>query len=339
MKIGVFGSGALGCVFGGHLALGGEEATMVARGATLEALARDGIKLVEGGKERVARPRVVASAAEAGPQDVVIVATKAYSLPEAAEAIQPMLGPDTGVVLLQNGIQWWYFHGLGGKLDGTRLKSVDAEGKCEALIGLARTIGAEIYCPAEASAPGVIRHGPAPKIVMGEASGKRTRRIEALAAAFERAGVTAETADDMRLELWKKLLALIAGAPVAVLTRSNNQVMNRDEGTRAVMSRLTAEAIAVAAKLGVALPASALDRFKKPGEMPPNKVSTLQDLERNRPLEIDAIVGVVAELGRLVGVKTPTVDMVYAMLRMLASERGLYPANPGFALRYELASP
>jgi 2-dehydropantoate 2-reductase len=334
MKICVFGAGALGGVFGGHLALGGEDVTVIARGATLATIAKDGIKLIAGGQERIASPAATDDPRKAGKQDFVIVATKAYSLPQVAEAIGPLLGPDTGVVLIQNGIQWWYFHGLAGPYRGTRLKSVDADGKCESLIGLSRTIGAEIYCPAEVTAPATIRHAPGPKIVMGEASGAKSARIEALAASFRKSGVTAEIAADMRAELWKKLLALIAGAPVAVLTGATAQPLNRDEGTRAVMSKLTAEAIAVAAKLGVTLPAAALDRFKQPQEMPPNKVSTLQDLERNKPLEIDAIVGVVAEIGRLVGVPTPTVDTVYALCRQLAVERGLYPANPGFALRY-----
>ena len=334
MKICVFGAGALGGVFGGHLALGGEDVTLIARGANRDALKANGLKLIAGGNERVAKPRISDDPKQVGTQDIVIVATKAYSLPSVAEAIGPLLGPDTGVVLIQNGIQWWYFHGLGGPLEGTRLASVDAEGKCEALIGLKRTIGAEIYCPAEITAPGTIKHGPGPKIVMAEATGAKSQRIQNLAAAFQKSGVTAEIAADMRAELWKKLLALIAGAPVAVLTGATAQPLNRDEGTRAVMSRLTAEAIEVAGKVGVKLPLAALDRFKQPAEMPPNKVSTLQDLERGKPLEIDAIVGVVAEIGRLAGVKTPTVDAVYALCRMLAVERGLYPANPGFTLGY-----
>jgi 2-dehydropantoate 2-reductase len=336
MKICVFGAGALGGVFGGHLALGGEDVTMIARGANLATLKTGGIKLVAGDTERVAKPRVTDSPREAGVQDIVILATKAYSLPEAAEAIGPMLGPDTGVVLIQNGLQWWYFHGLGGALQGKRLRSIDAEGKCETVIGVERTIGAEVYCPAETIAPGTVRHGPGPKIVMAEATGVKTPRIAALASALEKSGVTAEIAADMRLELWKKLMALIAGAPVAVLTGANNRAMSRDDGIRAVQARLTREAMDVAAKVGVKLPGSMLDRFKAPGDAPPNKVSTLQDLERNRPLEIDAIVGVVAEIGRMTDVPTPTVDAVYALCRLKAVGLGLYPANPGFALDYEI---
>jgi 2-dehydropantoate 2-reductase len=236
------------------------------------------------------------------------------------------------VVLIQNGIQFWYFHGFGGRLEGTRLNSVDGDGRSEKLIGVGRAIGAEVYCPAEVTAPGVVRHAPDPKIVMGEASGKRTPRIESLAAAFEKSGVTAEITPDMRLELWKKLLGLAAGAPVAVLTGATNQAMSRDDGARAVQARLAGEAYAVAAKLGVKLPEAMLDRFKKPGDAPPNKVSTLQDLERGRPLEIDAIIGVVAELGRLTGTPTPNIDAAYALCRALARTRGLYPANPSFNL-------
>jgi 2-dehydropantoate 2-reductase len=336
MKICVFGAGALGGVFGGYFALGGEDVTMIARGATLATLKDKGLTLIAGDKQQHAKPRLTDDPKSLGTQDIVIVATKAYSLPQAAEAIAPMLGPDTGVVLLQNGLQWWYCHGLGGALEGRRLNSIDAEGKCETLIGLSRTIGAEIYCPAEVTAPGTIRHGAPVKIVMAEATGKKTPRIEAFAAACGKSGIVAEIAADMRLELWKKLLSLIAGAPVAVLTGATARPLNREEGTRAVMARLTAEAMAVAAKLGVKLPQSALDRFKQPADVPPNKVSTLQDLERNRPLEIDAIVGVVAEMGRITGVPTPTVDAVYALCRQLAVERGLYPANPGFSLDYKI---
>ena len=162
-------------------------------------------------------------------------------------------------------------------------------------------------------------------------------RLREFAAALAAAGVKGEPVADIRLELWRKLLNLIAGAPVAALTGSNNQALNRDAGTRSVMSHLTAEVLAVAAAVGSPLPAAALDRFRKPGEAPPNKVSTLQDLERGKPLEIDAIIGVVAEIGRLAGIATPAVDMVYALCRRMAEERGLYPPNPGFALDYRFA--
>ncbi len=337
MKICVVGIGALGSVFGGRLAAAGADVTLIARGAQLDAIRRDGLKLIAGGTETVVRPRATDDPAQAGRQDIVMVATKAYSLPALALSLPPLLGPDTGVVMLQNGIHWWHFHGFGGKLAGTRLKAVDPEGVCAREIGLGRAIGGAVYCPAEVTAPGTVRHAPDPRIVMGEAAGPVSDRLRAFAAALEAAGVKGEPVADIRLELWRKLLNLIASAPVAVLTGANNQALNRDPGTRSVMSHLTAEVLAVAAAVGSNLPASALDRFRQPGEAPPNKVSTLQDLERGKPLEIDAIVGVVAEIGRLAGVATPSVEMAYALCRRMAEERGLYPPNPSFALDYRFA--
>jgi 2-dehydropantoate 2-reductase len=334
MKIGVFGAGAIGGVYGGLLAHAGEDVTFVARGATLDALKRDGLKLVAGGTETAIRAKAVADPKAAGAQDAVILAVKAYSLPEAAGSLAPLLGRDTAVVMVQNGLPWWYFRGTGGALDGTRLKSVDADGKCAAALAAERCVGGAIYCPAEAIAPATIRHAPNPRIVMGEAVGLPGARLKALAVAFERAGVAAEVTADIRTELWRKLLNLVGTVPVSVLTGANAQPINRDEGTRKAMWRTTEEAIAVAAKVGVTLPAAALDRFLKPVEMPPNKVSTLQDLERGRPLEIDALLGVVAEIGRLVRVPTPALDTAYALCRMLAIERKLYPPNPNFALSY-----
>ncbi len=337
MKICVFGTGALGSVFGGRLAASGADVTLIARGAQLAAIRKDGLRLVAGGKETVAKPRATDDPAEAGRQDMVMVATKAYSLPQVAPALAPLLGPDTGVVMLQNGIHWWQFHGIEGRLAGKRLASVDPDGVCERAIGLSRAIGGAVYCPAEVTAPGVVRHAPDPRIVMGEAQGPVSDRLRAFAEALGAAGVAGEPVADIRLELWRKLLNLIASAPVAVLTGANNQVLNRDPGTRAVMSHLTAEVLQVAGAVGANLPAAALDRFRNPGEAPPNKVSTLQDLERGKPLEIDAIIGVVAEIGRLAGVSTPAVDMVYALCRRMAEERGLYPPNPGFSLDYKFA--
>ncbi len=337
MKICVFGTGALGSVFGGRLAASGAEVTLIARGAQLAAIRKDGLRLVAGGDEVSVRPRATDDPAEAGPQDMVIVATKAYSLPQVAPALALLLGRNTGVVMLQNGIHWWHFHGLAGSIAGTRLKAVDPDGVCERAIGIGRAIGGAVYCPAEVTAPGTVRHAPDPRIVLGEAAGPVSDRLRAFADALAKAGVKGEPVADIRLELWRKLLNLIASAPVAILTGSNNQALNRDAGTRSVMSHLTAEVMAVAAAVGSNLPASALDRFRAPAEAPPNKVSTLQDLERGKPLEIDAIVGVVAEIGRRAGVATPAVDMAYALCRRMAEERGLYPPNPGFALDYRYA--
>jgi 2-dehydropantoate 2-reductase len=337
MKICVFGTGALGSVFGGRLALAGAEVTLIARGGQLAAIQKDGLTLIAAGKESRVRPRATDDPKVAEPQDIVIVATKAYSLPSVAPALAPLLGPETGVVMLQNGIHWWHFHGTAGALAGTRLKAVDPDGTCERAIGLGRAIGGAVYCPAEVTAPGTVRHAPDPRIVLGEAAGPVSDRLRRFAEVLRAAGVAGEPVADIRLELWRKLLNLIASAPVAVLTGANNQVLNRDPGTRSVMSHLTAEAMKVAAAVGSDLPAAALERFRKPGEAPPNKVSTLQDLERSKPLEIDAIIGVVAEIGRLVSVATPAVDMAYALCRRMAEERGLYPPNPGFALDYRFA--
>jgi 2-dehydropantoate 2-reductase len=337
LKICVFGTGALGSVFGGRLAAAGEDVTLIARGAQLAAIRKDGLKLIAAGRETAVRPRATDDPAAPGPQDIVLLATKAYSLPQVAGALGPLLGPETGVVMLQNGIHWWHFHGIGGRYDGTRLASVDAEGACERAIGLGRAIGGAVYCPAEVTAPGTVRHAPDPRIVMGEAAGPVSDRLARFAEALGRAGVKGEPVADIRLELWRKLLNLIASAPVAVLTGSNNRALNLDEGTRSVMSRLTAELIAVAGAVGSALPAAALDRFRQPGDAPANKVSTLQDLERGKPLEIDGVIGVVAEIGRLAGVATPAIDMAYALCRRMAEERGLYPANPGFRLGYTFA--
>ena len=323
MRICIYGAGAIGGYLGAQLALAGEDVTLVARGPHLEAMQRDGVRLLIDGAERVAHPRCTPDPAEAGEQDYVIVTLKAHSAPSIVDAMQPLLGPETAVVSAVNGVPWWYFHKLDGPWEGTRVESVDPGGVQWAGIGPERAIGCVVYPATEVVEPGVIRHLDGNRFTLGEPSGEKTERVKALAKALIGAGFRAPVRR-IRDEIWVKLWGNLSFNPISALTLETLDVVATDSGTRAVSRAMMLEAQAIGEKLGVRFPIDVEKRIDGAAAVGAHRTSMLQDLERGRPMEIDALVTAVQELGRLVAVPTPTIDVVLALVQQRGRVAGAY---------------
>lgn len=325
MRITIFGAGAIGGYLAAKLAMAGRtELSIVARGAHLDAIKADGLRLIEDGQESLAPVRAAAKAEELGAQDYVVLALKAHSLTPALDQIAPLLGQDTAVVTMQNGVPWWYFHEVGGPLEGTRLNAVDPGGKIWERIGPKRVIGSVVYPAVEVDAPGLIRHVEGKRFSLGEPSGERSERVTRLAEEMVKAGLQVPVRDDIRGEIWVKLWGNLSFNPISALTGSTLAAIVADEGTRTLARTMMLEAQAIGESLGVRFPIAVDRRIKGAGDVGEHKTSMLQDLERGRPMEIDALVTAVQELGRLTDKPTPTIDAVQALVRRLAVERGCY---------------
>ncbi|PBB39312.1 2-dehydropantoate 2-reductase [Mesorhizobium sp. WSM3868] len=325
MRITVFGAGAIGGYLAAKLAIAGRvNLSIVARGGHLEAIQADGLRLIEDGKETIARVRAAATAEELGVQDYVVVALKAHSLAPALGEIAPLLGEGTAVVTMQNGVPWWYFYKAGGALEGTRLDAVDSGGRIWETIGPGRVIGSVVYPAVEVDAPGRIRHVEGTRFSLGEPSGEKSERVSVLAREMVNAGLQAPVREDIRSEIWVKLWGNLSFNPISALTSSTLAAIVADEGTRAVARAMMLEAQAIGERLGVRFLIPVDRRIKGAGDVGEHKTSMLQDLERGRPMEVDALVTAVQELGRLTGQPTPAIDTVLALVRRLAIERGCY---------------
>ena len=325
MRITVFGAGAIGGYLAAKLAIAGSvDLSIVARGAHLEAIKAGGLRLIEDGKETVAPVKAAARAEELGVQDYVVLALKAHSLAPALDQIAPLLGKGTAVVTMQNGVPWWYFYKAGGALEGTRLDAVDPGGTIWERIGPERVIGSVVYPAVEVDAPGLIRHVEGTRFSLGEPSGEKSDRVAALAREMVKAGLQAPVREDIRSEIWVKLWGNLSFNPISALTGSTLAAIVADEGTRSVARAMMLEAQAIGESLGVRFLIPVDRRIKGAGDVGEHKTSMLQDLERGRPMEIDALVTAAQELGRLVGKPTPTIDTVLALVRRLAIERGCY---------------
>ncbi|PWJ90397.1 ketopantoate reductase [Mesorhizobium loti] len=325
MKITIFGAGAIGGYLAAKLAITGRtDLSIVARGAHLEAIKANGLRLIEDGQETSVPVRAAAKAEELGVQDYVVLALKAHSLTPALDQIAPLLGQHTAVVTMQNGVPWWYFHGVGGPLEGTRLSAVDPGGAIWQRIGPQRVIGSVVYPAVEVDAPGLIRHVEGKRFSLGEPSGVRSERVTLLAEEMVKAGLQVPVRDDIRSEIWVKLWGNLSFNPISALTGSTLAAIVADEGTRTLARIMMLEAQAIGESLGVRFPIGVDRRIKGAGDVGEHKTSMLQDLERGRPMEIDALVSAVQELGRLTDRPTPTIDAVLALVRRLAVERGCY---------------
>jgi 2-dehydropantoate 2-reductase len=326
MKVCVYGAGAIGGYLGTQLAVGGVDVSLIARGPHLDAIRRDGIRLQIEGKERVAHPLATDDPAEAGIQDVVIVTLKAHSVPHILEPMQSLLGSDTSVVWAVNGVPWWYFHRLEGPWEDHRLETVDPDGSQWRMIGPERIIGCVVYPAAEVVRPGVIRHVEGNRFTLGEPSGERTDRIKALASTLISCGIRAPVRR-IRDEIWIKLWGNLSFNPISALTLETLDVVATDPGTRAVARAMMVEAQAIGEKLGVRFSVDVDRRIDGAAAVGSHRTSMLQDLERGRPMEIDALVGAVQEMGRLAEIPTPAIDTVLALVKQRAREAGLY--GPG----------
>jgi len=325
MRIAIFGAGAMGGFLGVRLHQAGAEVTFIARGAHLAAMRDRGVTLREGGESVTVRPRCTDNPAEAGPQDYVFVTLKAHSLPAAAPQIVPLLGTDTALVTGINGVPYWYFHGLDGPYRDRTVESVDPGGVLFQTLHPARVIGSVLYPAAEVVEPGVIEHSYGDRVSLGEPDGSRSARIEALSRLMIQAGLKSPVRPRIRDEIWVKLWGNLAFNPLSALTGSTLERLAGRSDLRAVARAMMVEAQVVAEALGVRFPIDVDKRIQGAQEVGAHKTSMLQDLERGRPLEIDALLGAVVELGQLVGKPMPTCEGVLALVRERARLAGCYP--------------
>ncbi|WP_341992328.1 2-dehydropantoate 2-reductase [Azorhizobium sp. AG788] len=323
MKVCIYGAGAIGGYLGVQMALAGADVSLVARGAHLEAMRANGVKLLIDGEERVARVRASDNPADLGPQDYIFISLKAHSVPGVVDQMRPLLGNDTSVVTAVNGVPYWYFYKHGGPLEGRTLESIDPGGKQWNVLGPERAIGCIVYPATEVVAPGVIQHIYGDKFPLGEPSGESTTRIERLSALMNSAGLRAPITPHIRDEMWLKLWGNLCFNPISALTHATLDVIASDPDTRSVAKAMMLEAQIIATRLGVTFRVDVERRINGAGAVGAHKTSMLQDLERSRPMEIDPLVSVVQEMGRLVDVPTPTLDVVLALVRQRAAVAGL----------------
>ncbi|MCI0434618.1 MAG: 2-dehydropantoate 2-reductase [Gemmatimonadetes bacterium] len=322
MKICIYGAGAIGGLIGARLAMAGEDVTLIARGPHLDAIRRDGLRLRSAGQTHTARVPCTSDPAEAGPQDCVIVTLKAHSALAAAPAMRLLLRADTAVVWAVNGVPWWYFHALDGPWRDRRLESVDPGGVQWDTIGPQRIIGCVVYPAAEVAEPGVIEHIEGDRLTLGEPDGVKTERVTRLSRTLIGAGFRAPIRG-IRDEIWVKLWGNVSFNPISALTLATLDVIATDPGTRAVARAMMEEAQAIGERLGVRFPVGIEQRIDGAAAVGAHRTSMLQDLENRRPMEIDALVTAVQEMGRLVGVVTPVIDTVLALVRQRARVAGL----------------
>ena len=325
MKFCVFGAGAVGGFVGGMVARSGAEASLVTRGDHLAAIRAGGLEVIAGDEQFTVRIPATDRPEELGPQDVVFMAVKAHGLAAAARAIGPLIGPETVIVSAQNGIPFWYFHAHGGPFDGRALRTVDPGGAIASAIGCERVIGCVITSSNEVARPGVVRNIGNRVFALGEPDGSSSERLAAVASAMEEAGLRAPVHAEIRNELWVKIWGNVSFSPMAALTMARLGPLVEHEDLRHLAIAVMREVQAVGEALGVTFTQDIQSRIDGTFEVPGHKTSLLQDLERGRPMEVDGITGAVVELGRLAGVPTPTINLVYALLRSRAREAGLYP--------------
>jgi 2-dehydropantoate 2-reductase len=318
MKFLVAGAGAIGAYIGARMAQAGFDVTLYARGPHLRAMQEHGVQVKSGEGDFTARPTIAASLEEAGPVDVVFLGVKAHGLPQLAPQLKHVLGPDTTVVSTQNGIPWWYFQGFGGAWEGLRLERVDPGGVISAAIDSRRVVGSIVYFSTEITAPGVIRHIEGNRISLGEPDGTRSDRLRKIAEALIASGLRSPVTTRIRHEIWVKVLGNASLNPVSALTRATLVQMVRDPGVCSVVRTIMEEVEEVSNKLGMELPVSIDQRIAGAEKVGEHKTSMLQDLEAGRPMELEALVGSVVELGERVGLPMTCTRTVYNCVKLLA---------------------
>ena len=323
MKITIYGAGAIGGYLAAELTLAGEDVSIVARGPHLQAIRERGLRLLIEGKEKLARVRATEDPGAIGAQDYVILTLKAHSVAPVVDRMRPLLGPDTAVVTAQNGILWWYFYKLRGPWENERLPIADPGGKIWDGLGPERAIGCVVYPSCEIVEPGVVRHIDGKRFMLGEPDGTKSERVTALSKTLTAAGLKAPVRTRIRDDIWLKLWGNVSFNPVSAVTGATLEEMTEDPGTREVIRNMMVEAENVARKLGVEFPVDVDTRIRWGAEVGAHKTSMLQDLEKGRPMEIDALVASVRELGRLTSVPTPTIDTLLALVRLRARTAGI----------------
>ena len=319
MKICVVGAGAIGGLLGATLAESGEDVTLIARGAHLEAIRARGLEVTmrDGSVVRATEIAATSDMTECGPQDIVVLAVKAHQIAPIAGDLPALFGPETVVLTAQNGIPWWYFQRHGGPFDGTALDSLDPGGTIAGAIAPERIIGCIAYPAAEITAPGRIRHIEGSRFPVGELDGSVTNRVNALSETLQQAGFKAPVLDDIRSEIWLKAWGNLSFNPISALTHATLVDICQFAPSRDLAARMMTEAQDVAAGLGISFRVPLEKRIAGAERVGRHKTSMLQDVECGKALETEALIGAVAELGRLTGTPTPSIDAVHALARLL----------------------
>ena len=320
MKFLIAGAGAIGAYIGARMAKAGLDVTLYARGPHLLAMQERGVQVKSSEGDFIARPAIARSLEEVGPVDVVFLAAKAHGLPALAPQLKPVLGPETTVVSTQNGIPWWYFQGFGGEWNGLRLERVDPAGVISSAIPARQVIGSIVYFSTEITAPGVVQHIEGNRISLGEPDGSRSDRSRRIAEALIASGLRAPVTTRLRHEIWVKVLGNASFNPVSALTRATLAQMVRDPGVCSVIRNIMEEVEAVSRKLGMELPVSIDQRIAGAEKVGEHKTSMLQDLQAGRPMELEALVGAVVELGQRIGLPMTCTRTVYNCAKLLSQD-------------------
>ncbi|MEP1611724.1 MAG: 2-dehydropantoate 2-reductase [Roseobacter sp.] len=324
MKICIFGAGAIGGYMGAKLARAGVDVSLVARGPHLAAINQNGLTLIEESGESTVQIRASQDPSDLGPQDYVIVTLKAHSVPQVVSNMQPLLGQDTTIVSGVNGVPWWYFHKLEGPFEGKRLETIDPGNVQWNGFGPGNVLGCVVYPAAEVIEPGVVKHIEGNRFSLGEPDGRKSERAMALSKTLSSAGLKAPVRPRLRDEIWVKLWGNLSFNPISILTQATLDTLCTDPGTRAVARSMMLEAQEIAEKLGVKFPIDVERRIDGGAAVGAHRTSMLQDLDAGRPMEIDALLGSVQELGTLTNTPTPTIDTVLALTQLRAKTAGLY---------------
>ena len=324
MKVCIYGAGAIGGWIGAKLAHAGAQVSVVARGRTLEALQLHGLRLASEGQVHSVPVQSSEQPSELGVQDLVVIAVKAPAMAEVAGAIAPLIGPQTVVLTAMNGVPWWFFEGFGGPLSGTRLQAVDPDGAIARAIPGRHIVGCVVHASCSVDEPGLIRHHFGNKLIVGEPSGEKTPRVRDLVALLERAGFEAVLSEQIQKDAWYKLWGNMTVNPVSAITGATTDKIMADPLVREFISRVMLEARDIGARIGIPIDQQPEDRHQVTMKLGAFKTSMLQDVEAHKPVELDALVTVVQEIGRLTGVPTPFTDALLGLSRLHARVHGLY---------------
>jgi 2-dehydropantoate 2-reductase len=320
MKFAIVGAGAIGAFVGAVLSRAGEDVTLIARGNHLRAMQEHGVRVRGEIGDFVAHPAALEDPAAVGVVDVVLLTLKAHSLTSMAPRLAPLMGPDTTIVTAQNGIPWWYFYRHGDGWEGTQLESVDPGGVIGRSIDPARVVGCIVYPSTIIAEPGVIEHLEGTRLALGEPDGSKSERCRKIADVFIKAGLRCPIRTDIRHDMWVKLMGNVAYNPISALTRATLLEIVQHRETRVLATAIMQEVESVAARLGIELGISIEQRLAGAEKVGHHKTSMLQDVESGRPIEIEAIVGAVVELGDKLGLSLPSTKAVYACAKLLAAK-------------------
>lgn len=325
MKVAIVGAGAIGGVIGARLALQGHEVSLLARGAHLDAIRREGLTLVDhlDGGRAVQRLPANDEPADFGPQDLVVIALKAHAIAPMLPRLRPLLAADTVVVPAINGLPWWYFHREPGPYEGRRIAALDPAGTMFRDLDCRHVLGCVVHLAAEVRAPGEVHYTSGRRLILGEPDHTLSARLERVCAALDEAGFEAQASPNIRLDVWVKLLGNLSFNPVAALTGYLMNQICADEAVLEVIRAMMREAMAVSAHFGYPMPMTPDQRIDIARQLGAAKISMLQDVEQRRPLELAPIVGSVIELAELAGLPVPTIRMVHALAQAKARALGL----------------